>query len=236
MTDDSKRKKAARSKQARTPGMGYTRARNQAISDHVRAETLRELGEVVQGWEAEIAYADETAARIGSEPQPSFHPHVRARFDGYGALTALSIDQQALADHSPSELSQIITDVLGRTSLYAADLMMAKIPFISRAQSNDQEGIFTEASRTGAARLAVDGKLRVLWCEIAAEASGWPADVLGERIMRLYNAAALRAAREIVCQLDDPEPSSDADRPGQFAGVTLDEAAVAQYRAAALCF
>jgi hypothetical protein len=70
-----------------------------------------------------------------------------------------------------------------------------------------------------------------------AEASGWPADVLGGRILLLYNAAALHAVREIGCQLEDPGLLSDADqRVGQFAGVSLDDVAVVRYRAAALCF
>lgn len=146
MTEGSQRKKATRSKQTQTPGISYTRARNQASRNHALAETLRELDEAVRGWESEVDRADEIAARIGSQPQPSFHPHVHARFDGYGALTALKIDQQALLDHSHSELSQIITGVLGRSGQYATDLMVAETSFSSPSE-RDLE-VFSAKSRT----------------------------------------------------------------------------------------
>ncbi|GAT07639.1 hypothetical protein H7I77_25205 [Mycolicibacterium novocastrense] len=239
MSSNNARKKAARRKQAENPGMSYQKAWDEVGAEHKQAiieHDLAELGQSAAQLEEMLAAMDAASARATERAQQRFHDHVVARFDGNGALTALDIDAAVLYSYTTKELGRAVTDVMQRTwdaVMAAAKEEYAALGYdIPLDRARDAAGVFTEASRDGALKLAVNGAGRLLWCEIGDEilAGGWTAAEVSERIMILFQSAVMRSWREIGRPLDEPTPDDDRDR------IIPSDAEIARYRAETLTF
>lgn len=93
-------------------------------------------------------------------------------------------------------------------------------------ETETEDRTYVESSADGALMLELDRHGSLLRCQLEPEVNaGWSADMLGERILRLYTLALMRARCDELAQINE----RGADMPPNE--VYPSEAEVAAYRA-----
>lgn len=203
MTSNNARKRAARRRQAQKPGMRYVAAWEEVGAEHSLSRLNDELSTLISVFDTGLTEGGDAMLAASHANQGRFHPEVSARFGVDGFLEGLSIADAVLRSPSYGALSALIARVIQQTADEVAAAhhaaIAALLPGASPEDSVEDPVVtpvtFTEASRDGALKLAVDEGGRLLWCEIGPPGSGgeWSGQLLGWRLTALHRSAEMRA-------------------------------------------
>lgn len=255
MSSNNRRKKAARAFQRDKAGTSYMAALDAVGVDRGRSADERQVQNVLTEVEDLLSKFDDATAAFDAggalatamvEASAAaafrFHPGISASFDADGLPAGLVVNHELTSTLSNAELAVAITDVVRKTEemvLTAFELAL-KDQFGSHSddpqagrpdQSAPATPAVTEASRDGTLAVTVGEDGYLLQCRVGSPGRDHQGDnaVLGDRIGKLYRAAALQA-------LHDKIVSSYGPDPGPLLPAVARPAAITAYRDAVLTF